>query len=116
MRVVLDGLASGRDLDEIAGDLRRVWDEPSGFPGDVLLGLAAEAFLAVGATPRQPLPIDRIDERFLPECPTRGNVGHQKRRFAVHSAILLRAAAERREVPVEAVCAEVSENWARRAG
>ena len=36
---------------------------------------------------------------------------------AFHATVIfVRAAADRRNVPIEAVCAELTESWARRAG
>jgi hypothetical protein len=77
VRLVLDdGLAGGTDLDEISIGLHGLWDERSGFPGDVLLDLAAEAYLLVGSTRSEPLDLDMIDRRYLPEWPARRNAGH----------------------------------------
>lgn len=145
VRLVLTGLAAGTALDEISTGLHGLWDERTGFPGEVLLDLAAEAYLLVGATHSNPLDLDRIDMRYLPERPARRNAGHQKRRYAVTGAVLLtagalpedygwwsvndlyvhafhavvifvRAAADRRNVPVEVICGELGDAWASRAG
>ena len=92
--VVLDGLSAGGDLEDLC-DTVRAWHGPgSTFPADVLMELAADAFIAVGATRADRLQIEGLADRLLPEWPARGNVGHQKRRHGVYAAVLIAAGAE----------------------
>ena len=94
--LVLDGLASDRELDEISEALYLAHDPRTGFPGRLLLELASSAFRAVGATTADPLELDDIDRRFLADWPTRRSAGHQKRRYALTAAVLLAANVEPR--------------------
>ena len=48
--LMLDGVASGRDFDELHADLGAVHYQRSSFPGRPLLDLAADAFLVIGST------------------------------------------------------------------
>ena len=134
---MVDGIASGVDLDDLARGVRGWHDERrSTFPADVLMELAADAYLAVGSTRTDRLELEGLEHRLLPEWPARRNVGHQKRRHALLGAIaiaagaepedtgwwtvddlwlhallatviFIRAAAERRQVDVRVICDEL---------
>ena len=86
--LVLDGLAESRALEEVGQELgeRHLRDRLS---GRILLELAARAFDAARITPSDPLVMDGLDERVLPEWPARGKTAHQKRRYCLHAAVLL---------------------------
>lgn len=73
--VALDGVRSGVDLDELCSRIRP-W------------------LLSVGSTRADRLQLDGLADRLLPEWPARGNAGHQKRRHAVHGAVLAAAGVE----------------------
>jgi hypothetical protein len=93
--LVLDGLGSARDLDELVVELRVMHRDESNFPATPLLELAADdAYIAGGRSRDDRLVIDGLDRRLLPEWPARGNAGHQKRRHCIHSAIMITAGAE----------------------
>ena len=92
--IVLDCLADGRSVDDIANSLRPLHNERSTYPASALMQLAADAYLACGSSRTDPLEIDGLAERLLPEDPARGNVGHSKRRHCVQGAILVAAGAE----------------------
>lgn len=92
--IVLDGLISGRPIDDIADGLRSYHGEGSTFPASVLLALAADAYLACGSSRADRLEVDGLAERMLPEDPAHGNVGHSKRRHCVQGAIMIAAGAE----------------------
>ena len=96
--VMLDGLIADVHLDELH---RRV-GESVGFGSNRdargLLDLAALAFLACGATSANPLEFDELEHRYLPESPVRGNVAHQKRRYALTAAILIASGVEPEEI------------------
>jgi len=135
--LVLDALATGRSIEHIASALRPLHREGSTYPAAPLMDLAADAFLACGSTREDRLRLDSLADRMFPEDPARGNVGHSKRRHCVQGAILIavgaepegtgwwsmddlwrhaldavvafvRAAAERRNVSVEAICATLA--------
>ena len=131
--VMLDGLLADVHLEE----LHALVGESVGFGSNRdargLLDLAALAFLACGATSADPLEFDELESRYLPESPVRGNVAHQKRRYALTAAVLIasgvepedtswwkaddlwlyafdavvvfvRAASERRQLPIATIC------------
>jgi hypothetical protein len=137
VNLVLDGIVGGVDLDELARGVRQWHDERrSTFPAEVLLELAADAYLSVGSTRAEPLELEGLESRLLAVWPARRNIGHQKRRHALLGAIAIaagaepedtgwwtvddlwlhallaavifvRAAAERRRVDVGVICAEL---------
>jgi hypothetical protein len=92
--IVLDGLAAGDDITDIARLLRDFHGDRSTYPAAVLMELAADAYLACGSTRSSRLELDGLAERMLPEDPARGNTWHSKRRHCVHGAILISAGAE----------------------
>ena len=92
-RIVLDGLARDADLSELVTDLAPLHPRNNTFPGEVFLRLAADALDWCGASRRQPLALEGIRERFLPECIFRGRQNH-KFQFAVLAAAALRGGAE----------------------
>ena len=91
---VLDGIAARWDLDALAALVRRWHGERSTFPAPVLLELAADAFIAIGATRDDRLELEGLADRMLPEWPVRGNSGHSKRRYGVTAAVLIAAGVE----------------------
>jgi hypothetical protein len=105
--LVLNGLAQGRDLDELAQDVgeHHLRDR---FPGTILLELAARAFVAARVSPSDPLHMDRLDKRVLPEWPARGKTAHQKRRYCLHAAVLLSTGVE----PEDTSWWRVNDLWA----
>ena len=63
------------------------------FPGEVFLRLAADALQWCGANPADPLPLEGLRERFLPECTFRGRQ-NTKLQYAVLAAAAVRGGAE----------------------
>lgn len=131
--LLLDGLEAGDDLESVHRAVGELFLADRSVSPRGLLELAAAAFLACGATSADPLIFDELEQRYLPEWPVRGNTLHQKRRYASQAAILLsagvepedvswwrsndlwfhafdavvvfvRAASERRQVPIAAIC------------
>ncbi len=131
--VMLDGFLADVHLDELRARVGESVGFGSNREARGLLDLAALAFLVCGATSADPLEFDELEPRYLPESPVRGNVAHQKRRYALTAAILIasgvepedtswwkaddlwsyafdavvvfvRAASERRQMPVAAIC------------
>ncbi|MEN9647064.1 MAG: hypothetical protein RL238_3733 [Actinomycetota bacterium] len=92
--IVLDALAAGRPIDDIADAVRPYHGPSSTYPAAVLLDLAADAYVACGSSRADPLALDGLAERMIHEDPARGNVGHSKRRHCVHGAVLIAAGAE----------------------
>ena len=92
--IVLDALIAGRPIDEIAHVLRPHHEDDSAYPASALLELAADAYLACGSSRTDRLALDGLAERMLPEDPSRGNVGHSKRRHCVQGAIMIADGAE----------------------
>lgn len=92
--LVLEALAAGRPIDDIAAELRPLHRDGSTFPATPLMELAADAFVACGSTRDDRLRLDGLADRMLPEDPARGNVGHSKRRHCIQGAILIAAGAE----------------------
>ena len=71
-RILLDGLARDADVVELLGELAppHPWDDT--FPGEVFLRAAADALNWCGARRADPLPLEGLRERFLPERAFRG--------------------------------------------
>jgi hypothetical protein len=92
--IVLDGLAAGDAVTDIARALRDFHGDRSTYPAAVLMELAADAFLACGSTRSSRLELDGLAERMLPEDPVHGNTWHSKRRHCVQGAVLISAGAE----------------------
>jgi hypothetical protein len=63
------------------------------FPGEVLLQVAADALEWCGASRTDPLALEAVGERFLPECAFRGRQ-NRKLQFAVLAVAALRGGAE----------------------
>ena len=133
MTLMVDGLASDVDLDELREQVGLCFTFGQSVSARGLLELAAAAFLACGASPADPLLFDELEERYLPGWEVRGRSAHEKRRYALQAAILLaagvepedtswwrvdnlwtyafdavvafvRAASERRQLPVATIC------------
>jgi hypothetical protein len=71
-RALLDGLARDADIFEVLSGLEPLHPRDDTFPGEVFLGLAADALQWCGASRAEPLPLEGLRERFLPECAFRG--------------------------------------------
>jgi hypothetical protein len=92
-RIVLDGLADDTDLSELVTELASLHPRNNTFPGEVFLRLAADVLDWCDASRQQPLALEGIRERFLPEFAFRGRQNH-KLQFAVLAAAALRGGAE----------------------
>jgi hypothetical protein len=87
-RILLDGLARDSDLSELAGELAPLHPRNNTFPGEVFLQVAADALEWCGASRTDPLPLEGMQERFLPECSFRGRE-NRKLQFAILVAAAL---------------------------
>jgi hypothetical protein len=92
-RILLDGIARDTGLPELAGELAPLHPRANTFPGEVLVQVAADALEWCGASRADPLALERMAERFLPECAFRGRQ-NKKLQFAVLAAAALRGGAE----------------------
>ena len=71
-RILLDGLARDADVRELVSELALLHPRDDTFPGEVFLRLAADALDWCGARRADPLPLEGLRERFLPERAFRG--------------------------------------------
>jgi hypothetical protein len=84
-RVLLDGLARDADILELVREVAPLHPRDNTFPGEVFLHLAADALDWCGASRTDPLPLEGLRERFLPECTFRGRQ-NAKLQYAVLAA------------------------------
>jgi hypothetical protein len=84
-RILLEGLASDVDLVEILGQLAPLHPRNNTFPGEVLLRLAADALVWAGIDRANPVDLEGMRERFLPEGAVIGR-DRRKLQFAVLAA------------------------------
>ena len=92
-RMLLDGLARDADVFEVLGALASLHPRNDTFPGEVFLRLAADALEWCGASPADPLPLEGLRERFLPECAFRGRQ-NAKLQYAVLAAAAVHGGTE----------------------
>ena len=92
-RVLLDGLARDADVLELMSELAPLHPRDDTFPGEVFLRAAADALDWCGASRADPLPLEGLRERFLPECTFRGR-DNTKLRYAVLAAAALQGGTE----------------------
>jgi hypothetical protein len=64
---LLDGLARDADIFEVLSGLASLHPQNDTFPGEVFHDLAADALEWCGASRAEPLPLEGLRERFLPE-------------------------------------------------
>ena len=67
-RAVLDGLACDADIFEVVSGLAPLHPRNDTFHGEVFLHLAADALEWCGVGWAEPLPLEGLRERFLPEA------------------------------------------------
>jgi hypothetical protein len=84
-RALLDGLARDADIFEVLSGLAPLHPRNDTFPGEVFLHLAADALEWCGASRAEPLPLEGLRERFLPEASFRGRQ-NAKLQYAVLAA------------------------------
>jgi hypothetical protein len=87
-QILLDGLARDSDILDLVTELAPLHPRNDTFPGEVFLGLAADALGWCGASRADPLALEGLRERFLPEGRFRGRQ-HKKFQFAVYAAAAL---------------------------
>lgn len=92
-RILLDGMARDSEVPELAGGLAPLHPRDDTFPGEVLLQIAADALAWCQASRADPLALEGMSQRFLPECAFRGRQ-NKKLQFAVLAAAALHGGAE----------------------
>jgi hypothetical protein len=92
-QILLDGLARGADVFDLLSQLAPLHPRDNTFPGEILLRLAADALDWCRASRADPLTLEGIRERFLPECTFRGRQ-NKKLQYAVLVAAALRGGTE----------------------
>jgi hypothetical protein len=92
-RTLLDGLARDGDIFELVSELAPLHPRNNTFPGEVFLHVAADALDWCGASRANPLHLEGLRERFLPECAFRGR-DNRKLQYAVLATAALRAGTE----------------------
>jgi hypothetical protein len=92
-RILLDGMARDTEISELAGELAPLHPRDNTFPGEVLLQIAADALEWCKASRADPLALEGMPRRFLPECAFRGRQ-NKKLQFAVLAAAALHGGAE----------------------
>ena len=92
-RVLLDGLARDADIVELVSELAPLHPRDNTFPGEVFLRAAADALDWCGASRADPLPLEGLRDRFLPECTFRGRE-NRKLQYAVLAAAALHGGTE----------------------
>jgi hypothetical protein len=92
-RALLDGLARDADIFEVLSGLAPLHPRNDTFPGEVFLHLAADALEWCGAGRAEPLALEGLRERFLPECAFRGRQ-NAKLQYAVLAAAAVHGGTE----------------------
>jgi len=92
-RMLLDGLARDTDIFELLDGLASLHPRNDTFPGEVFLHLAADALQWCRASRAEPVPLEGLRERFLPECAFRGRQ-NAKLQYAVLAAAAVHGGTE----------------------
>jgi hypothetical protein len=92
-RILLDGLARGAQVFELLGELEPLHPRNDTFPGEVFLHLAADALDWCAASRTNPLQLEGLRARFLPEPSFRGRQ-NKKLQYAVLAAAALHGGTE----------------------
>ena len=87
-QILLDGLAQDVDIFVLESELVSLHPRDNTFPGEVFLRLAADALDWCEASRADPLSLEGLRERFLPECTFRGRQ-NKKLQYAVLAAAAL---------------------------
>src|SRR5579863_5139915 len=92
-RVLLDGLSRDTDMAELLSELAPLHPRNNTFPGEVFLHVAADALAWCAASRADPLPLEGLRMRFLPECDFRGRQ-NAKLQYAVLAAAAIHGGTE----------------------
>ena len=92
-RVLLGGLARDADISGLVSELAPLHPRDNTFPGEVFIRVADDALDWCGASRADPLPLEGLRERFLPERTFRGRE-NTKLQYAVLAAAALHGGTE----------------------
>jgi hypothetical protein len=92
-QTLLDGLARDADISELLSELAPLHSRDNTFLGEVFLHLASDALDWCGASRSDPLPLEGLRERFLPERTFHGRQ-NKKLQYAVLAAAGLHGGTE----------------------
>jgi len=87
--IALSGLARRDDVSDVAARLAPLHPQHDTFPGEVLLGLAADAIGVSGVARRWPIKFEGIRDRYLPDGIAHTKAQHHKSKFALRAAAML---------------------------
>jgi hypothetical protein len=93
LRLLLAGLAAGTDIFDIIDAVDPLHPRHNTFPGEVYMGLAADALEVAGANREQPVPYDGLRTTHLPECQFRGGE-NRKIQYAILAGASVRGGLE----------------------
>jgi hypothetical protein len=108
-RILIGGLAKDAGIFAIASELAPLHPCNDTFPGEVFLRLGADALDRCGASGADPVALEGIADRFLPERTFRGR-DKRKFRFAVLAVAALHGEAEP-DLPGEVVWWQTDDFW-----
>jgi hypothetical protein len=108
-RILIGGLAQDAGIFAIASELAPLHPRNDTFPGEVFLHLGADALDQCGASRADPVALEGIADRFLPERTFRGR-DKRKLRFAVLAVAALHGGAEP-DLPGEVVWWQTDDFW-----
>jgi len=93
IRRLLSGLAGGADVHELTASIADLHPKNNTFPGEVFMGLAADALEVAGATREKPIAYEGLRETYLPECEFRGRE-NRKVQYAILTSAAVRGGLE----------------------
>lgn len=93
LRRFLSGLARGADVFELAASVADLHPKNNTFPGEVFMGLGADALEITGVTRGDPVQYEGLREAYLPECQFRGRE-NRKIQYALLTSASVRAGLE----------------------
>ena len=90
---LLGALETGGDVFDALDDIRPLHPKNNTFPGEVFLGLAADALAEGGVDRRNPIDAEGLVRAHLPECDFRGR-DNRKIRYAIMAAAAIHGGVE----------------------
>lgn len=94
IRRLLVGLARGDDVFDLIDSVAELHPKHDTFPGEVYMGLGADALDIASATRDEPISYEGLREKYLPECEFRGKQ-NRKIQYAILTSASLRGGLER---------------------
>ena len=93
IRRLLSGLAGGADVHELTASIADLHPKNNTFPGEVFMGVAADALEVAGVTRDRPIAYEGLRETYLPECEFRGRE-NRKVQYAILTSAAVRGGLE----------------------